>query len=139
MYSFAPLPIPEHSYVDVYVLSVLAAIIVALVYIFMYDDTTSKTQRRYNIILTSVSFAVIASVIAFLHYDEATRQLPVVKNEQVIGVFKGYIPSGYEYKSGKSTHFKNAVFGIYVVPEGEIIMELRQGVVYPERAIIFKN
>lgn len=149
MYTFQPLPIPTHDWIGGAVASVLFGVIIAFVGFILYrENETDYThlaaakelaRRKYNRRLIAIIIAAVALETAGIFALIGSSELKIPKNEKVVGVLKQYMPSGYEYKSGKTTHFKNAIFGLYEVPEGEVIMELRPGMFSPERVVMYKN
>lgn len=147
MYSFQPLPTPGPDYLSAVILSFVVCIIVFAVWGLFYrdipdwerDKTVIKEKKAFNLMLLSISGTVGIALASMMSISLiANVDLPP-KNEKVVGVFKGYLPSGYEYRSGKTTKYTNALYGIYAVPEGEVVMELRTGIYYPERVVMYKN
>ena len=150
MYTFQPLPTPTHDWLGAIIASVLIGSIIVILGLLAFfkekeeyyshdaaqlELARQKHNRKVILALLAIVTILSASFFALAGSTDVTPP----KNEKVVGVLKKYMPSGYEYRSGKTTHYRNAIFGLYEVPEGEVIMELRPGMFSPERVILYKN
>jgi len=67
------------------------------------------------------------------------QEVKVYKNEKVVGEFMGYAPEGYREKTGKYYSERHYVYVIYGINGDPVLMQATAGVVYPKRAILYKN
>lgn len=127
MYTISPLPDFSDSHTGFYALVVL--LIVALVILVSSEDIGHKMK--------GVLVVVMAGVIAVAGNISYTPEHPA--NEKVTAHLAGFSAEGFVAKEGKHEAEHHNLYVTYTVPSGTVAFEAKQGIAYPQNAILYKN
>ena len=133
MYSFQPLVDYSQShglfYAAVVFLGVLAFGLIGL-----FWDCAVGRERLKFIIPVLILYAFLVGVTGISSYSSVAP-----KNERVVGEFVSYMAEGFREQSGKTKVDRHRLYVIYKVPAGNVVMAAGEGMIYPKRAVLYKN
>lgn len=129
MYSTQPFFDHTDSHIGFYV----TCCVLFVLFIFAFADVNWKWRRFPKEVITII--LVVLPISGFLSFTDYGYEKP--RNEQVIGVLIGEYTTEVYYNKPRRTSYTNYV--TYRVPEGEISFQRAPGVLYPERAILYKK
>ena len=85
----------------------------------------------------------VVTIIMLIGYGVSfhwTSQEPqTFKNEKVIGTFVKFEAEGYKERSGKSYVDRHYTYVVYNVNGNNVLMYAKEGVEYPQTAVLYKN
>jgi len=129
MYTFNPLsdiPVDHTGFVLVCIIAIVMLVMVAV--------------NGIDSFFGAFFVATITVGIAYgVSYHFTNQSVKTFVNEKVTAEFAGYAPEGYREKSGKSYVDRHFVYVVYTVNSDPVLLQAQAGIVYPKRAILYKN
>lgn len=129
MYTFYPLADVPVDHAGFWIICFIVSI--PLIITLMGDFHEFLLWFFFGTIIVTVAYGVSYHLL-----DQTTK---TYRNEKVIGEFGGYAPEGYREKTGKQYADRHFVYVVYKVNGNPILLHGRAGVMYPDRAILYKN
>lgn len=134
MYSFQPLVAAAPDWLGVILGSALFLMIIGL-----GATLVILLTRKCRWLIVGIAAAIWLSIV-WLMYNSLVLSVDTTppENERVVGAFVSYLPSG-EVVGTKVKQYKHRLYVIYRVPEGDVVLIAREGLIYPNRAVLYRN
>ena len=72
-------------------------------------------------------------------YHWTNQEPQTFKNEKVLGTFVKFEAEGYKERSGKSYVDRHYTYVVYNVNGNNVLMYAKEGLEYPQTAVLYKN
>lgn len=130
MYTFHPIVNLANSRMGFYIVVVSVIIVLLLIQLAKWGDQDDK-DMFFHIVLTISAF-----LVALTSHQSWADKPP--KNEQVIAT-KVKETENIATSTGKDKSTFPVMHVIYKTPDGEVSFRKRDGAIYPDKAILYKN
>lgn len=80
-----------------------------------------------------------AGIAYGVSYHWTNQEAKTFVNTKVTAELVGFQPEGYNEKSGKSRADRHYMYVVYSVNGEKVILRAREGLTYPQTAILYKN
>ena len=79
------------------------------------------------------------SIAYGVSYHWTNQEPQTFKNERVVGTFVKFEAEGYKERSGKSWVDRHYTYVVYNVNGNNVLMYAKEGIEYPQTAVLYKN
>lgn len=129
MYSFTPLSDVPPSHEGFAFVAALCLIVLVMT---LFNDRDSFFVCFF---LCCIPFGIAYGV----SYHWTSQEVQTFKNEKVTAKFVKFEAEGYKEKSGKSYVDRHFTYVVYNVNGNNVLLQAKEGVEYPQTAILYKN
>ena len=129
MYTFNPVPDVPVCH-DGFAI-VLTFCIIALILVLMNDPESFFVAFFLCCIPVGIAYGVS------YHWTDQTTKTFV--NQKVTGTFVKFEAEGYKERSGKSYVDRHFTYVVYNVNGNNVLMSAKEGIEYPQVAVLYKN
>jgi hypothetical protein len=129
MYSFAPLasiPVSHEGFGFIVIMCIFIALIIIM-----------NEPELFFVWFFFASCICGGAYYVSYHFCDQTPKTFV--NEKVTGTFVKFEAEGYKEKSGKSYVDRHYTYVVYNVNGNNVLMYAKEGVEYPQTAVLYKN
>lgn len=129
MYSFQPLADIPVSHGGLFIIGMVC---VTWLIIVLLNDA-----EQFFVHFFVVTIIMLIGYGVSFHWTSQEPQ--TFKNEKVIGTFVKFEAEGYKERSGKSYVDRHFTYVVYNVNGNNVLLQSKEGVEYPQTAVLYKN